>query len=115
MNERLIQVVSAVDAVQCVDPPTHDQGGTLYVVNTHKDIQPPAVEVINVGDGCDHLLLSWSFHISPSHIPIYRTHVFRADLQASSLYIKTGDSSHVNVDALVSEYHASAGRTCAVH
>ena len=36
MTERLIQVISVVDAVQCVDLPTHDQGGTLDVVITIK-------------------------------------------------------------------------------
>ena len=61
--ERLIQILSAVDVVQCVDQSTHDQGGTLDVVIIHKDSQPSAVAVIDVGDEYDHRLLSWSFHI----------------------------------------------------
>jgi hypothetical protein len=126
MTERLIQVLSAVDAVQCVDQPTHVQDGTLDVVIPHKDSQPSAVEVIDVGDEYDHWLLSWSFHISPSQTPIYRTQQrrswksfnagqFRADLQVSSLCTETGDSSQVNVDTLVSEYDDVITRLLDVH
>ena len=98
----------------------HDH--TLDVVIT--DSQPSAVEVIDVGNEYDHQLLSWSFHISPSHIPIYSTQrrrswksfnadKFRADLQ--DLCNKAGDSSQVNVDALVSEYNDVITRLLDVH
>jgi hypothetical protein len=88
----------------------------LDVVITHKDSQPSAGEVIDVGDEYDHWLVSWLFLIAPSQTPIYRTqkrrswksfnaYKFRADLLASTLCYEPGDSSQLNVDTFVREYN----------
>jgi hypothetical protein len=59
-----MEMLSAVNAVQCVDQQIHHQVGKLDVVITHTDSQPSTVEAIDVGDEYDHRLLLWSLHIS---------------------------------------------------